>query len=138
MFAPETAETTDLKHCRVCGAMQMGHDKFCRRCGASQSRRVEPINGNAGGVAGATGRRAEKPGRESEPLPGSATLRRSYTGPLVDIVTQWLSEQTSSLRANRRMMFIIRILVVAPLWLMIVLLSPLDAYVAAKAITKQV
>jgi hypothetical protein len=138
MFSSETAETTDFKHCRVCGAVQMDHDRFCRRCGASQNRHIEPVNCNAGSIAGAVVGRLGKPGTETEPLPGSGTLRRSYSGPLVSIVTQQLSEQTSSLRANRRAMLLISILIAAPLWLMIVLLSPLDAYNAAKDIAKQV
>lgn len=43
----------------------------------------------------------------------------------------------SSLRANRRAMRLVSMLIAVPLWLMIVLLSPLDAYAAAKAIAKQ-
>ena len=34
-------------------------------------------------------------------------------------------------------MWLVSILIAVPLWLMIVLLAPLDAYVAAKAIAKQ-
>src|SRR5262249_19339438 len=138
MFAPETAETTGLRHCQVCGAAQTARDKFCRRCGVSQSRRVEPINCITGSVTGDVVGRAVRPGCETRPLSGSGALRRSYSGRLVGIVTQELSEQTSSLRANHWAMLLISILVAAPLWLMIVLLSPLDAYVAAKALAKQV
>jgi hypothetical protein len=39
--------------------------------------------------------------------------------------------------ANRRATRLVSILIAVPLWLMIVLLSPLDAYAAAKAIAKQ-
>jgi hypothetical protein len=52
-------------------------------------------------------------------------------------VTKELSEKTSSLRANRLAMLLISMLVAAPLWLMIVLLSPLDAYVAAKNLAER-
>jgi hypothetical protein len=34
-------------------------------------------------------------------------------------------------------MRVVSMLIAVPLWLMIVLLSPLDAYVAAKAVAKQ-
>jgi hypothetical protein len=137
MFAPETADTVGFKHCQVCSAAQIDHDKFCRRCGASQSRRIEPLNSTTGSVAGAVVGVTGKSVCETAPLPGSGSLRRSYSGRLVGIVTQELSEQTSSLRANWWAMLLISLLVAAPLWLMIVLLSPLDAYVTAKNLAKQ-
>ena len=69
----------------------------------------------------------DKSGDETRPLPAYGTLRRPYSSRLVGIVTHELLEQTSSPRANRRMRVLIGMLVAAPLWLMIVLLSPLDA-----------
>src|SRR5262245_23778358 len=137
MFAPETAETTGLKQCQACGAAQNERDKFCRRCGVSQSRRVESMNYITGNVAGAVAERADRTCCETRPLPASGSLRKSYSSPLVNRVTRKLSVQTTSLRANRWAMLLISALVAAPLWLMIVLLSPLDAYVAAKDLAKQ-
>ncbi|MGH8692619.1 MAG: zinc ribbon domain-containing protein [Burkholderiales bacterium] len=141
MFAPETIETSGFKQCRVCGAEQLDRDKFCRRCGVNQSgqsRRVEPLNNITGSVTSDVIGRADRVDYETRPLSGGGTLRRSYSGPLVGIVTLELSEQTSSLRTNRWARLLISTLVAVPLWLMIVLLSPLDAYVAAKEIAKQV
>lgn len=138
MFALETAETTGLKQCQACGAAQIVCDKFCRRCGARQGFAVEPSDCVAGAVACDIVERADRSGCETAPLPGAGTLRRSYSGRLVGIVTQELSVQTSSIRSNRWAMFLIGLLVAAPLWLMIILLSPLDAYVAAKDFAKQV
>lgn len=134
MFAPETAETTGFKHCQVCSAAQINRDKFCRRCGASQSHRVEPINCITGSAAGGV---ADKSLCETEPLSGGRNLLGSYSGRLVGAVTQELSEQTSRRGADRWARLLISLLVAAPLWLMIVLLSPLDAYVAAKNLAKQ-
>lgn len=133
MFAPETAETIGLKHCQVCRAAQIDRDKFCRRCGASQSRRVEAIHSIAGAVVDISG----GSGCETAPLPGSGSLCRSYSGRLVGVVTKELSGQTASLRDNRWARFLIGMLVAPPLWLMIILLSPLDAYVAAKNLARQ-
>jgi hypothetical protein len=138
MFAPETAETTGFKQCEVCGAAQNKRDKFFRRCGVSRSRYGEPSHWATAGVAGGIVWRADRAGCETVPLSGSGTLRRSYSGPLVGMVAQQLSEQTSSLRANHWAMLLISMLVAVPLWLMIVLLSPLDAYVAAKDLARQV
>jgi hypothetical protein len=134
MCAPEIEETRDLNHCQGCGAAQIDGDKFCRRCGVGQGRGVELSNYNADSGAIAAG----APVYATAPLSCGAAPRRSYSGPLINIVTQQLSEQTSSFRANRLAMLLISILVAAPLWLMIVLLSPLDAYVAAKDLAKQV
>jgi hypothetical protein len=138
MFEPETAETTDFKRCQACGAAQKERDKFCRHCGVSQSRRLEQLNCMTGRIADNLDGGAGRSGCETSSLTGRGILRRSYSGKLVGIVTQELSEHTSSFRANRWAMLLISLLVAAPLWLMIVLLSPLDAYVAAKDLAKQV
>ncbi|HEY6399861.1 MAG TPA: hypothetical protein VI479_00540 [Blastocatellia bacterium] len=134
MCAPEIEETRGFNHCQGCGAAQIDRDKFCRRCGVSQSRGVGLSNykTDSGAVA------AVAHGYATAPLSGGAAPRRPYSGQLINIMTQQLSEQTASFHANRRAMLLIGILVAAPLWLMIVLLSPLDAYVAAKDLAKQV
>jgi hypothetical protein len=134
MCAPEIAETSGFNHCQGCGAAQIDRDRFCRRCGVSQSRGLEPSNYNtdSGAIA------ACAPSYATAPLPGGAAPRRSYSGPLINVVTKQLSEQTASFRANHLAMLLISILVAAPLWLMIVLLSPLDAYAAVKDFAKHV
>jgi hypothetical protein len=95
------------------------------------------MNCITGNVAGPVAEMADRTGCETRPLSASGSPRKSYSGPLVNSVTRKLSEQTASLRANRWVMLLISALVAAPLWLMIVLLSPLDAYVAAKDLAKQ-
>lgn len=134
MCAPEMEETRGFSHCHGCGAAQIDRDRFCRRCGVSQSRGVELSNYNIDSGAIAAG----APSYATAPLSGRAASRRSYSGPLINVVTRQLSEQASPFRANRLAMLLIIILVAAPLWLLIVLLSPLDAYVAAKDLAKQV
>ncbi|MEP7342817.1 MAG: hypothetical protein ABI977_34130 [Acidobacteriota bacterium] len=137
MFTSETAETTGFKQCQVCGAEQFDRDKFCRRCGVCRSRYVKPLNSMTGSVTGRAIGSANRTGDVGRPLSAGGTLRRPYSGPLVGIVTRGLSEQASPLRSGRWARFLISALVAVPLWLMIVLLSPLDAYVAAKDIAKQ-
>ena len=142
MVDQETAETTGLRLCYSCRAEQLDRDKFCRRCGASQSRVVGQSMNLTADVSRNTGNDVaggpDPLGCETGPLSGSGSLRRSYSGPLVGIVAQRLSEETSSFRAHRWLMLLISLIVAVPLWLMIVLLSPLDAYVAAKDLAKQV
>jgi hypothetical protein len=138
MFEQETKETTRFKKRQLCDAERIDRDKFCRRCGDSQSRRIDSLKSPSGSVSSEVIGRADSSGCETRPLSSCGTLRRSYSGRLVGIVAQELSEQTSSLRANRWAMLLISLLVAAPLWLMIILLSPLDAYAVAKDLANQV
>jgi hypothetical protein len=62
----------------------------------------------------------------------------SFSGVLVNLVTEGVSARGLSLPGNRWVMRLASALVAVPLWLMIVLLSPLDAYVAARAIARRV
>ena len=128
MFTPEMIETIRFTQCHNCGSQLLESDKFCRHCGVSQRLR----NDWSTVVAGRTGRSEY----ETKPLPGGNNPSGSFSGKLVNYVTQSVSEETSSLRANRWTMRLVGALVIVPLWLMIALLSPLDAYVAAKAIAK--
>src|SRR5262245_16522484 len=136
MFEPEEAETTGLRRCDACGAEQLDRDKVCRRCGARQTRPVWQSMGVSGsvvrGAACEVPGEADRSGCETGALSGSGPLRRSYSGPLVCLVAQKLSEETSSLAAHGWMKFVVSMIVAVPLWLMIVMLSPLDAYAAAK------
>src|SRR5262249_15341749 len=132
MLAKDITKAVSLKQCQSCDAALLDRDKFCRRCGLRQSNRVQPSTSLIKKANGAD--------FETKPMPlaGSGTLRGSYSQPLISSLTHELSSRTSSLRANRRMMRLVSALVTVPLWLMIILLSPLDAYVAAKSIAKQV
>jgi hypothetical protein len=134
MFAPGITETVGLKQCHVCGAVQFERDRFCRRCGASQSSRIDQSNILTKAVTEVV----ERSDHKTRPLSGSGTLRQSNSSPLVSIVTQVLSERTTPLSANPWAMHLVGALVALPLWLMIVLLSPLEAYIAAKTVARQV
>jgi len=128
MFAPEMIETVGLTQCHTCRAELLERDKFCRQCGVNQSLCAAPLT-----VVAGHGRRVVY---ETRPLPGGANRGGSFSGTLVNFVTQSVSERTSGCGANRWTMRLVGALVMAPLWVIIVLLAPLDAYVAAKAIAK--
>jgi len=128
MFTPEMTETVGLTQCHTCRAELLESDKFCRQCGLNQSLCTAPltvIDGHGDGFE-----------YETRPLRGGANRGGSFSGTLVNFVTQSVSERTSGCGANRWTMRLVGALVMAPLWVMIVLLAPLDAYVAAKAIAK--
>jgi hypothetical protein len=138
MNSLEITETIGLNQCRVCGAEQINFDIFCRRCGARQSCKIDQSTNTASGITFGYIGSTNNSGYETRPFHVNLTTRRSCSDQLVSIVTQELSERTSSIRANRWVMHLVSVLVTAPLWLMIVLLSPLDAYLAAKNIAKHV
>jgi hypothetical protein len=128
MMTRELTKTISLKQCTRCNAELLDRDKFCRSCGIQQRVPVHPSTGFI-----------KKPiGCDCESTrPGSSALRRSYSHPLLRIVTRELSLTTTALRSKPWTMHLFSVLVTVPFWLIIVLLSPLDAYVAAKSIAKQ-
>jgi hypothetical protein len=128
MFAQEMTETVGLTQCHTCGAELLERDKFCRRCGVDQRLCTAPTTA----APGHSGRFEY----ETRPLSGGGNRGGSFSGTLVNFVTQSVSERASGCGANRWTIRLVGALVVAPLWVMIVLLAPLDAYVAAKAIAK--
>jgi hypothetical protein len=110
-------------------------DKFCRRCGAR--RRVTPIETEMQ----ATALLAPTCGLdELSPYATallqtsdvchavSATLVKSVTGSLTARQTRWLKGRWSK--------SLMLALISLPVWLMIVLLSPLDAYVAIRSMAE--
>jgi hypothetical protein len=80
------------------------------------------------------------PSCETASLP--VTIRYdSFSGALVSLVTMSVSARasahSSSVFGDRWARRLASALAALPLWLMIVLLSPLDAYIAARAIAKR-
>lgn len=130
MHAQENAETAGLKQCLACDAEQRVRDKFCRRCGVRRRQGITFAASNT-----------DWPARDTAPLP-VATRCDSVSGALVSLVAEGVSARaaslSSSLAGNRWASWLAGALVAVPLWFIIVLLSPLDAYVAARAIAKQV
>lgn len=124
MFAPQLIETVALKQCHSCGAELIERDKFCRRCGISQRLRNDSSKELQHKSECATQRFSE-----------SDAMHQSFSGSLVQAVTTGVSQRTTALQTNRWTMRLVGVLVAVPLWLMIVLLSPLEALAAAKAIS---
>lgn len=126
MHAQENAETAGLRRCQACDREQRTRDKFCRQCGIRQHADTTSAANNADWSVCKTG-----------PLP-VATRYDSFSGALVSLVAGSVSARASALSANRWSKRLASALVAIPLWFMILMLSPLDAYVAARAITKRV
>ena len=123
----EIRETAGIKSCNDCSRELREGDRFCRRCGADQ-------NGSpAGGVAG-RGRRLASSYRTAS-LAEADDCRR-FSGSLMKSLVGNVSARASRIN-NRFAKLVISMLAVAPIWLVIVLLAPFDAYFAARSIADE-
>ena len=105
--------TKDLRLCEACQYEARTLDKFCRRCGAK-------LDGLLTGQAGS---------------PPSQSMK-SISGALVAAVATGVANNTGqihSLLARR----VISALISIPIWLIIILLSPLEAYISARSVTRE-
>lgn len=122
----EIKETAGVKSCNNCSRELREGDRFCRRCGANQNgrQRAESLDATE----------TESKYRTSR-LPEADDWRR-FSGSLMKSLVGSVSVRTSRIN-NRFAKLVVSILAAAPLWLMIVLLAPFDAYVAARSITNE-
>lgn len=129
MSTRELKETAGFNRCHACGTEGSERDKFCRRCGVVQGLGTAPLISVAGETAPLD--------CETRSLPRVESHCCSFSGALASVVTQGVSARTSPLGDKRWAMRLVGALIAVPLWLMIVLLSPVDAYLAARAIARQ-
>jgi predicted amidophosphoribosyltransferase len=116
-------ETRDLRLCPACLAEARELDKFCRRCGARLSKTLENDS-----------ERFAQSGHNTCQL--AQGEYQSISGALVAAVATGISHSTARLH-SRLAKWLLSALVSIPIWLLIVLLSPFDAYATARAISKQ-
>ncbi len=128
-------ETVDLKLCHACASEVRPRDRYCRRCGASQNLTVS----SATAPLTEPGLRASGVSFVTAPLDAQSAENDVYhrvSGSLVRAITAGLSSSASarldSRYAKRAMLALISI----PIWLLIVLLSPLDAYATARTVIR--
>jgi predicted amidophosphoribosyltransferase len=110
--------TVTLKQCHDCGYELRDRDRYCRRCGIRQQEHTEPMTQRFG-------------------APNSGSTYRSISGPLVHAVTNGVAKNATTQLHNPIAKSIVFALITLPIWLLIVLLSPLDAWVATRAATTQ-
>lgn len=122
MLALQEQETTALNQCHGCGAELLPRDKFCRRCGVRQASRYVTSTDLA--------RLSEC---ETRPLQSGEDVYQSFSGQLISIVAQSMSARAAVPGGNRHLRRVVCTLITIPIWMLIVMLSPLDALAAAKA-----
>ena len=116
-------------HCQHCGSGALAGDKFCRRCGARRASATESCETPAS-LALTLGL-DEAPTYATAPF-ASEMLRHPISGPLVKSVTGSLIAPATTQLQSRWGKRLLLALTSLSIWLMIVLLSPLDAYAAAR------
>ena len=134
MYESDRTTTVAIKPCRRCAAGLMAESRFCRSCGASQRCSTTDSLGviSVGDP-------------ERPPLAHYATTRLSQqklyhpvSGPLVSAVAEGVPAnlpRSPGTDFSKRMLLA---LMAVPIWLMIILLSPLDAYTSAKIIGNRI
>jgi len=115
-------ETVSLRQCHACSGELHDRDKFCRRCGI---RQVNSYVTSAG--------LACIPECETRPLGADEKVYQSFSGQLIQIVAQSMSPRVARQSGSRGLRRLVCTLITIPIWMLIVMLSPLDAYTAAKA-----
>ncbi|HJQ25518.1 MAG TPA: hypothetical protein VKA60_16480 [Blastocatellia bacterium] len=120
--APD-ARTVAVKACPACAGHLLESDRFCRWCGGAQAGAA---SAELAAVRYTTALLVE----------AKSNLYHRVSGPLVDtmiagVAGGQLAEQGGWMRR------LLPALISLPIWLMIVLLSPLDAYAAAKNLLRE-
>lgn len=118
----ELTETIGFRRCCRCTAELRDRDKFCRHCGVRQSHCYATSTDLA-----------HLAHNETQSLQRCSENYTTYSGQLIRIVAESMSARTSAQNAHGWLKRLICTLITIPIWMLIVMLSPLDAYAAAKA-----
>ena len=121
--------TVEIKPCRSCGAGLLEESRFCRSCGvaASDSLKLESRT-NPG---------AESMRYTTNPL-SRKELYHPVSGPLVSAVVSGVPASANQQASGPLSKRVLLALMALPIWIMIILLSPLDAYQSAKIIGNRI
>ena len=122
----QLAATMPVKACNACGGGLLEKDKFCRWCGSPQTHSLRQPSLSLSPYT-------------TSALNQSAIASRPYgrvSGPLVKALVAGVAGGRAGEPGGRVVRTVVQALVSIPIWLMIVLLSPIDAYVAAKSISR--
>ena len=130
--------TVDIKFCCNCGSQGCEHDHFCKRCGARQTGSQAPRNAAEESIASSAVTGELKPSSSVVTAPlVPETVCHKVSGPLVKSVTASLSANPCANLESNLAKRVILMVILLPVWLFIVLLSPIDAYVVARTAVGQ-
>jgi len=125
MTSSSQTEEIASNRCHNCNRHSAAPENFCRWCGFHQ--REGPV------AAGSADWRKHT----TTILAHNEEVPRSLSSLPLNTLAQSVAVKTGSLRLNRYAALVIAVLIAIPMWLLIILLSPFDAYVSAKAAWSQ-
>jgi ribosomal protein L40E len=135
MYQSDETTTVSIKPCRRCGAGLIAESKFCRTCGAAQSS--SSLSGSQPAISSDDGEREQLQHFSTTRL-SQQKLYHPVSGPLVSAVAEGVpinAPRSPATGLSKRMLLA---LMAIPIWVMIILLSPLDAYASAKIIGSRI
>jgi hypothetical protein len=119
-------EAVTVNFCSGCQTQLLSCDKFCRRCGRRQAKSYD------------TALNLAYPDEcKTKLLVGGAGDYLSGSSPLIHMVTQGLSARVATPRPGRALHRLVCSLITIPIWILIVLLSPLEAYTVSKTVANR-
>ena len=135
MYESDQTTTVAIKPCRSCGAGLVEESRFCRSCGAPQGYILVPSSPTM--VSVDIGER-EPPQQYATTHVSQLKLYHPVSGPLVNAVAAGVPTSVSDSRTGSLSKRMLLALMAIPIWVMIILLSPLDAYASAKIIGNRI
>ncbi|MEK6302002.1 MAG: hypothetical protein AABO41_14925 [Acidobacteriota bacterium] len=135
MTGTDDIRTAAIKACESCAEGILDRDKFCRWCGELQGAMTVSLSAALDSPPIALYEPSRYLTTELGQLASTNSLHR-VSGPLVSAVLATLSTGPVSRPRSSLFSTAVAALLSFPLWLMIVLLSPLDAYAAAKNLSR--
>ena len=126
MRSSDLTETVAIRECHNCGGGSPAFDNYCRWCGVRQET-VTPTAADIAALPEGETNEARTDGEEYQTL----------SSQLVNTLTQTISVKTTPIRHNRFWSSMVAAIISVPILLLIILLSPLDAYAAARAAASQ-
>ena len=124
MITQRLTETADIKQCHNCAAGALATDSYCRRCGVRQTTRSVTA--------------ASQDELKTKDLRESAEIHKAFSSPLVNILTQAVAVKANALPSKGFGVRVVQAIITIPIWLLIILLSPMDAYLAARTVSSQI
>ncbi len=131
MSHAEPTTTLALRLCAACGAGLTAESKFCRWCGArltADADRTEVLSFDT---------LASPAAYRTAPL-APTNRYHPVSGPLVKALAAGVPTRTSPSTSEGLTKRMLLALMTIPIWVMIILLSPIDAYASAKIIGQRV
>ena len=126
MTSWDDAKTVAIRRCATCNRESTATDNFCRWCGA-----------NHGDDSAFEARYADSTDRKTTLMQKDERIEKPVSSPLIGTLTKIIEVKTGSLNLSRFGALALSALIVVPIWLLIILLSPIDAYVSARAASNQ-